>query len=69
MDNAALRARFDGYDQNGDGQLELDEFGQLLDELGAGYEEAQVRAAFASLDADQNGSIDFEEFSGWWVGD
>jgi Ca2+-binding EF-hand superfamily protein len=68
MDNAALRARFNGYDQNGDGQLELAEFAQLLDELGAGYAEAQIRSAFTSLDADQNGSIDFDEFAGWWVG-
>ena len=40
----------------------------LLDALGLGYEEAQVRAAFMALDADQNGQIDFGEFSKWWVG-
>lgn len=68
MDDSALRARYDGYDQNGDGRLELAEFAQLLNELGAGYEDAQVKSAFESLDADHDGAIDFQEFSGWWVG-
>ncbi|MEO7034375.1 MAG: EF-hand domain-containing protein [Polyangiaceae bacterium] len=67
MDDSALRARFDGYDKNGDGRLELSEFAQLLDELGAGYEAAQVKSAFESLDADQDGVMGFAEFSGWWV--
>jgi Ca2+-binding EF-hand superfamily protein len=68
MDNAALRARYDGYDLNGDGQLEFSEFSELLAELGAGYDEAQVRSAFESLDADHNAQIDFDEFAAWWVG-
>jgi len=68
MDNAALRARYDGYDHNNDGHLEFAEFSELLDELGAGYSEAQARSAFDSLDADHNGQIDFDEFASWWVG-
>jgi len=67
MDDSALRARYDGYDQDGDGRLELAEFAQLLDALGAGYDEAQVKSAFDSLDADHDGVIDFEEFGAWWV--
>jgi Ca2+-binding EF-hand superfamily protein len=31
----------------------------------ARYEEAQIRAAFTALDADQNGQIEFAEFSAW----
>jgi Ca2+-binding EF-hand superfamily protein len=68
MANEALRARYDGYDRNGDGTIDLGEFGELLDELGAGYGETQIKSAFASLDGDQNGKIDFAEFEGWWVG-
>ena len=67
MDNPALRARYDGYDRNGDGRLELSELGQLLDELGAGYDETQVKAAFEAIDLDHDGEIDFQEFSHWWV--
>jgi Ca2+-binding EF-hand superfamily protein len=68
MANEALRARYDGYDRNGDGAIDLGEFGELLDELGAGYSDAQIKSAFDSLDGDQNGKIDFAEFEGWWVG-
>jgi Ca2+-binding EF-hand superfamily protein len=68
MPNDALRARFDGYDKNGNGSLGLSEFADLLDELGAGYSEAQVKSAFDSLDANHNGEIDFAEFAEWWVG-
>ena len=68
MDNSALRARYDRYDRDQNGRIDLSEFSALLDELGLGYEEAQSRAAFTALDADQNGQIDFAEFSQWWVG-
>jgi calmodulin len=68
MDNDALRARYDGYDRNGDGRLDLNEFGELLEELGAGYSDAQIQSAFDALDADHNGEIDFTEFGQWWVG-
>jgi len=68
MVNSALRARYDRCDSNKDGQIDLAEFSALLDALGLGYEEAQVRAAFVALDADQNGQIDFAEFSNWWLG-
>jgi len=68
MENSALRARYDRYDRDRDGRIDLSEFSTLLDELGLGYEEAQVKAAFAALDADQNGQIDYAEFANWWVG-
>jgi calmodulin len=68
MDNAALKARYESYDRNNDGHLELAEFSELLGELGAGYSEVQASSAFESIDADHNGLIDFDEFAGWWVG-
>jgi len=68
MENSALRARFDGYDRDADGRIELREFSALLDTLGLGYEDAQVRSAFESLDADRDGQIGFAEFCEWWVG-
>jgi calmodulin len=67
MENSASRARYDGYDRDGDGRIDLAEFSALLDALGLGYEEAQIRAAFTALDADQNGQIELAEFSAWWA--
>ena len=68
MDNSALRERYDRYDRDGDGHIDLGEFSELLDELGLGYGETQARSAFESLDADHNQQIDFDEFATWWVG-
>jgi len=62
-----LQARFDGVDRDGNGAIDEAEFSRLLDALGAGYSEAQVRAAFADIDADQNGTIGLEEFRKWWT--
>ena len=68
MDNSALRARYDRCDKDGNGRIDLAEFTALLGELGLGYEEAQVRAAFTAVDADQDGQVSFAEFSKWWLG-
>jgi calmodulin len=68
MSNSALRARYDRYDSDKNGRIDLSEFSALLDALGLGYEQAQVRAAFTALDADHDGQIDFAEFSDWWLG-
>ena len=66
MDDSALRDQYANYDSDGDGHLGFEEFSALLDQLGAGYTEAQSRSAFDELDADKNGSIDFGEFKEWW---
>ena len=68
MENSALRARFDRYDGDADGRIEIGEFSILLDALGLGYDEAQVRSAFESLDSDHDGRVEFSEFCEWWVG-
>ena len=62
-----LKARFDDVDGDGDGAIDQAEFAQLLDSLGAGYGEAQVRAAFNDLDRDESGRIELEEFRKWWT--
>ncbi len=67
MDDSALREQYASYDRDGDGHIDLDEFSALLDELGAGYSDAQARAAFEALDADGNGAVDFGEFARWWT--
>jgi len=68
MENSALRARSDRYDGARNAGIDLNEFSALLEALGVGSEEAQVRAAFAEVDTDHDGQIDFDEFSEWWGG-
>jgi Ca2+-binding EF-hand superfamily protein len=67
-DDSALKARFDSYDRDGNGRIDAAEFGELLDELGAGYDTQQVSAAFEAVDIDHDDQIEFPEFAEWWVG-
>lgn len=67
MSEDPLRDRFDRFDRDQDGKIDQAELGLLLDELGVGFGEAQVRATFLSLDEDSSGVIDFDEFRDWWT--
>jgi len=65
----AIRFCFDVYDRNGDGSLSKDEVGDVLRTMLAGREavedeavEVKIEEIFVRLDADGNGSIDFDEF-------
>jgi Ca2+-binding EF-hand superfamily protein len=67
MSTDPLRDRFERVDQDGNGKIDEPEFARLLDDLGVGYDDAQIRAAFAAIDADQSGHIELEEFRSWWT--
>ena len=62
-----LRERFDTVDTDGSGAISEGEMGQLLQALGVGYSDAQVHAAFLSIDVDGDGYIGLEEFRAWWT--
>lgn len=67
MSDDPLRDRFQGVDTDGNGRIDEAEMGRLLDQLGAGFSDAQVRAAFTSIDVDGSGHIELEEFRAWWT--
>jgi Ca2+-binding EF-hand superfamily protein len=67
MSGDPLRDRFERVDRDGNGKIDQAELGWLLDALGVGYSEAQVRAAFEAIDQDGTGLIDLEEFRAWWT--
>jgi Ca2+-binding EF-hand superfamily protein len=62
-----LQDRFDRVDRDANGKIDEAELGQLLDALGVGFSDAQVRATFASIDQDSSGHIELEEFRAWWT--
>ena len=66
METQALRARFEAVDEDRNGKIDLREFGALLEALGVGFSREQSVTAFAAIDVNGNGSIEFGEFAAWW---
>jgi calmodulin/calcium-binding protein CML/plastin-2 len=64
-----LREAFDYNDRDGDGHIEIDEFAAMLDELEAGMSAAEVEIGFKDIDTNDDGLIDFREFTVWWSED
>merc|ERR1719461_1903712 len=54
---------FNKYDTNGNGTLSSREFGDAWNYMGLGGSDAEVRAAFTSVDVDGSGVIEYGEFS------
>ena len=61
-----LRENFSKCDENGDGQIQYDEFVTLLTNIGAGTSPEENRLGFDAIDTDQNGTISFDEFVMWF---
>ena len=61
-----LRENFDHFDTNNDGKLNREEFGRLMEGLGAVEPGADPGRGFSSIDTDGSGAIDFAEFSRWF---
>lgn len=66
---AELRQSYDSYDANGDGWINADEFGRLLQALDHDLSADECLLAFEMTDGDGDGLISFEEFMAWWTGD
>ena len=64
-----LREAFDYNDRDGDGMIQLAEFGEMLEELEAEMSEKDVRTGFNDIDTNDDGLIDFTEFVEWWAED
>lgn len=62
---AIYKKAFDVFDVNGDGHIETTELERLLVHLKWDHGEAAVERARKTLDADNNGTIDLEEFLNW----
>jgi len=58
----ALQEMFSSVDASGDGLIDYDEIGQLLQILGQRFTQAELRDIVRRLDTDGNGTVDFDEF-------
>lgn len=58
---ARARLQFDRFDKNGDGLISVDEYRDVMANLGE-FPETTVRAIFDNKDANGDGMLSFEEF-------
>jgi Ca2+-binding EF-hand superfamily protein len=57
-----LHQIFDRYDDDGSGEIDAEELGQIFAGLGQEMEEAELMKLVAEIDVDGSGLIDFDEF-------
>lgn len=63
---ADVRKEFDFFDRDNNGQIELQEFIELLTVLSPKTKASHVQEGFEIIDTNQDGYIDFNEFLEWW---
>lgn len=61
-----LEEHFKRFDHDENGTIDEREFGDLVRALGVHFSDEKVQVAFAAIDINDNGRIDFGEFSSWW---
>jgi hypothetical protein len=64
---AIARITFNKYDADNSGCLDIEELKLILDELGAKFNEDELKDALRELDTDNSGLIELEEFLSWWT--
>jgi Ca2+-binding EF-hand superfamily protein len=64
---AEIRKEFDYFDSDGNGQIELKEFIELLTVLSPKTKASHVQEGFSIIDDNNDGYIDFDEFLKWWL--
>lgn len=61
-----IRKEYDYFDKDNNGQLDLQEFIELLTILSPKTKANRVEEGFNLIDDNHDGFIDFEEFLEWW---
>jgi hypothetical protein len=59
---------FELFDADGSGEIDIDELNNMLMELAIPMERQELENLFNEMDEDGGGSIDFNEFLGWYTG-
>ncbi len=63
---AEVKAHFDYFDTDGNGQIDIKEFAKLLKILSPDATEQQIESGFDWVDNNHDTHIEFEEFLQWW---
>lgn len=63
---AEIRKEFDFFDQDQNGQIDSEEFFELLKTISPKVKKEQALEGFSFIDENQDGVVDFNEFLNWW---
>lgn len=66
IEQKEFREAFKLFDSNNDGFITVEEMKELMKKLGRNMSDGEARAVMSLADRDNNGLIDFEEFSLLW---
>jgi calmodulin len=61
-----IRQKFDSFDTDSNGLIDLQEFLDMIDVLYPGTSASYLEGGFVLMDQNHDGYIDFQEFLGWW---
>ena len=61
-----IKSNFDFFDKDHNGEIDLDEFTELLRVLSPKSSNIQAADGFSFIDSNNDGHIDFDEFIAWW---
>ncbi len=61
-----LRSHFQRFDKDGNGYIDVHEFQEVLRALGEEPPTSVVELSFAAIDRNEDGVVNFSEFSKWW---
>lgn len=61
-----IKKDFGFFDRDGNGQIDIAEFIELLTVISPKTKASHVQEGFKLIDGNNDGYIDFEEFLEWW---
>ncbi len=61
-----IKDNFSFFDRDNNGEIDQDEFTELLKVISPNSKPEQAKEGFSIVDENNDGHIDFEEFIQWW---